>query len=199
MNRNALMSLEEKAVAVLAATAAALRRHVEHAGGGASDANTLELAGAVIAEAGARYGAGYGSPDFPGLTLEHIHATPDAGRSVRLESAVLAALAYEAEAFDGDEPVNGADLVDWFADWRADAKAALEGAPAPAETGGTVRLVPTWRGVLPALLAVLQDGSDKGRELARLELARMARAADMHNAANAGAPADYSDAPARGA
>jgi hypothetical protein len=36
------------------------------------------------------------------------------------------ALAYEAEAFDGDEDVNGGNLVEWFADWRKRMKAEIE-------------------------------------------------------------------------
>jgi hypothetical protein len=38
------------------------------------------------------------------------------------------ALAYESEAFDADEPISGADLVDWFVQWRNQAKAALQSA-----------------------------------------------------------------------
>lgn len=36
------------------------------------------------------------------------------------------ALEYEAEAFDNDEEVNGADLVDWFAGWRRRVKDELD-------------------------------------------------------------------------
>jgi len=28
------------------------------------------------------------------------------------------ALAYQAESFDADEPIDGGDLVEWFAAWR---------------------------------------------------------------------------------
>lgn len=35
------------------------------------------------------------------------------------------ALAYEAKAFEEDDDVNGADLVDFFTEWRAKAKSAL--------------------------------------------------------------------------
>jgi hypothetical protein len=34
-------------------------------------------------------------------------------------------LAYEADAFDNDEEVSGADLVEAFAEWRVDLQAAL--------------------------------------------------------------------------
>lgn len=36
----------------------------------------------------------------------------------QLLGACKAALAYKAEEFDGDQPVSGADLVEWFARWR---------------------------------------------------------------------------------
>ena len=51
----------------------------------------------------------------------------------------------------------------------------------------TVKLEPTWRGVLPALVAALEHGTDDGRRLAKLELQRMATAADYWNAST---PAD---------
>lgn len=41
---------------------------------------------------------------------------------------------------------------------------------------------PTWAGVLPLLLAALDNGTDEGRKIAREELARMAKAADLYNA-----------------
>lgn len=42
----------------------------------------------------------------------------------------------------------------------------------------TIDLTPTWSGMLPALLAILQDGNDAGKTTARQELARMAKGAD---------------------
>lgn len=47
---------------------------------------------------------------------------------------------------------------------------------------GTINLTPTWAGVLPILIAALEDGTDEGRKLAKLELASMAKAADLYNA-----------------
>ena len=35
------------------------------------------------------------------------------------------ALIFEADAFDADEPVSGADLVEWFAFWRLEVRTAL--------------------------------------------------------------------------
>lgn len=46
-------------------------------------------------------------------------------------------LAYERRAFEGDEPVNGADLVDAFAGWRARISQALDG-PANLADSSTV-------------------------------------------------------------
>jgi hypothetical protein len=42
-------------------------------------------------------------------------------------------------------------------------------------------VTPTWQGLLPCLLAVLENGSAEGRAMARVELSRMAQAADLHN------------------
>ncbi len=35
-----------------------------------------------------------------------------------LETLAREALDYERQAFEQDEPVSGADLVDWFCEWR---------------------------------------------------------------------------------
>ena len=35
------------------------------------------------------------------------------------------AVDYASEAFDNDTEVNGADLVEWFADWRGRVQATL--------------------------------------------------------------------------
>ena len=40
---------------------------------------------------------------------------------------------------------------------------------------------PSWAGVLPILLAVLENGTEEGRRIARAELRRMADAADAYN------------------
>lgn len=45
----------------------------------------------------------------------------------------------------------------------------------------TVDITPTWRGVLPILIAGLQDGSREGQRIARIELERMADLADRCN------------------
>lgn len=45
-----------------------------------------------------------------------------------------------------------------------------------------IDITPSWAGVLPLLLAVIEDGTDSGRQLATKELQRMAEAADKFNA-----------------
>ena len=48
---------------------------------------------------------------------------------------------------------------------------------APVPTG-TIDLTPTWTGLLPAFIALLQNGSPEGQKVAREELERMAALAD---------------------
>lgn len=55
---------------------------------------------------------------------------------------------------------------------------------AAARPGRRQLRAPTWTALLPAFFAVMQDGTDEGRRIAREELRRMARAADLWNAAN---------------
>lgn len=44
-----------------------------------------------------------------------------------------------------------------------------------------IDMTPTWSALLPAFVAVLEDGTQEGRRIARLELQRMAQAADYWN------------------
>ena len=44
----------------------------------------------------------------------------------------------------------------------------------------TIDITPTWEGLLPALLMVLERGNAKGREEVLAELRRMAQIADLH-------------------
>jgi hypothetical protein len=53
----------------------------------------------------------------------------------------------------------------------------------------TIDVTPTWSGILPALLLVLENGDPAGKKVAREELQNMARIADLFvtaqkNAAN---------------
>ncbi|MCR0984052.1 hypothetical protein [Roseomonas populi] len=47
-------------------------------------------------------------------------------RSPGMKRLLDEAVAFEAEAFDEDEPVSGADLVDWFASWRVAVRTLLK-------------------------------------------------------------------------
>jgi hypothetical protein len=58
---------------------------------------------------------------------------------------------------------------------------------------GAIDLTPTWRGIIPLLLAGIESGTDKGRAIALAELARMADAADKWNAHVKAAPQRLAD------
>lgn len=45
----------------------------------------------------------------------------------------------------------------------------------------TIDMTPTWCAIMPALLAVLEDGSNEGKKLAREELMDLARKVDALN------------------
>ena len=67
---------------------------------------------------------------FPVVEVAIVHDGADRGigeteayvallaRAPGMKRLLDEALAFEAEAFDDDEPVSGADLVEWFAGWR---------------------------------------------------------------------------------
>lgn len=59
----------------------------------------------------------------------------------------------------------------------------------------TIDITPTWRGVLPLLLAAYADGTAKGRASAFAELQRMADIADAAVAAAKGDAATLHDRP----
>jgi hypothetical protein len=46
----------------------------------------------------------------------------------------------------------------------------------------SIPLIPSWAVAMDILLLVLEDGTDKGKELARAELKELARKVDAHNA-----------------
>lgn len=60
--------------------------------------------------------------------------------------------------------------------------AAREFAAKPAAEPRTIDCTPEWSGLLPVLLALLENGNAEGARTARAELARMAKAADKWNA-----------------
>lgn len=60
-------------------------------------------------------------------------------RAPAMAALLTEALGAFAEAFDIDEPVSGADLVEWFAPWRSRVRELFE---APASGGGADPLRP---------------------------------------------------------
>lgn len=53
------------------------------------------------------------------------------------------AIGYQALAFEADEDIDGGDLTEWFADWRARVKAAMRSTPALPRTTTQGRQVRT--------------------------------------------------------
>ena len=43
----------------------------------------------------------------------------------------------------------------------------------------TVDITPTWRGLLPYMMAVLEDGTHEGKEIVKENFQKMATAADL--------------------
>lgn len=54
--------------------------------------------------------------------------------------------------------------------------------PATAQDPIEIDMTPTWSNVLPLLLAAMEHGTTVGRDAAKIELRRMAQAADKWNA-----------------
>jgi hypothetical protein len=49
----------------------------------------------------------------------------------------------------------------------------------------TIDITPTWEGILPALLAVIENGNFEGKKIALEEITRMAQLADLYVEHNA--------------
>ena len=60
----------------------------------------------------------------------------------------------------------------------AEIKAALRTQHAPR----MLNLTPTWAGIMPALIAAIQNGTSEGEAMARTELMRLAEMTDAANA-----------------
>jgi len=45
----------------------------------------------------------------------------------------------------------------------------------------TIKLTPTWRGIMPGIIQVLENGTEEGRKIAREELMRIAAQLDELN------------------
>lgn len=69
-------------------------------------------------------------PDPTEQALARRHAVLFAA-SKAMAAVLQEALAAFASAFEANEPVPGADLVEWFAEWRIRVRAALDRAGAP--------------------------------------------------------------------
>lgn len=113
--------------------------------------------------------------------------TEDAARR-----ALAARLAEEPAPVD---PAAGLDMgVELITEARpvriaggvAESGMAEEPKPGPAVT--TIDATPTWRGILPALVALVENGTFDGRKVALAELSRMADIADSAVAAAKAAP-----------
>ena len=93
---------------------------------------------------------GYGlvrTAESPALVVAVLHDGTSRGLALAHSTAAVLAVAPTmqrlldealnifCEQFDEDEPVSGADLVDWFAGWRRKAGALLTQPTPPPETG----------------------------------------------------------------
>ena len=54
--------------------------------------------------------------------------------------------------------------------------------PSPAFALGSIDITPTWLALMPAIIAVLQDGTPIGRQIATAQLIGLAKFADDYNA-----------------
>ena len=50
-----------------------------------------------------------------------------------------------------------------------------------AKTVKTINLTPTWKGIMPGIIEVLENGTEEGRKVARAELMRVAEQLDELN------------------
>lgn len=78
-------------------------------------------------------------------------------------------------------------IIDKEGGWIEDAAAQILYGKKPI---GTIDITPTWRAILPILLAAYKDGTETGQRLAFEELQRMAMAADAYNLNSKPAPLD---------
>lgn len=82
-----------------------------------------------------------------------------------LADVVRDALAFRADAFEGDEEVNGGDLVEWFSGWREQAKAAISAPDAAVKIfvvveGGTIQSVFSGRDLVSTTVTVIDYDTD---------------------------------------
>lgn len=51
--------------------------------------------------------------------------THESKNAPSMKAVLREAVDYLAEDFENDEPIDGGDLVEWFCEWREEAKRAL--------------------------------------------------------------------------
>lgn len=144
--------------------------------------------GLIFDEGSAAAAANAGSDDCPYATEGSCRRAWLAGwsfdRDNQLESWHTRGRADHAAsvAREACPYVDGMAAETWLEGWTE--AAADEANRQRTEAGQRViDVTPTWSGLMPALLAVIEDGTDAGREAARAELFRLAAIVDEANAA----------------
>jgi hypothetical protein len=88
------------------------------------------------------------------------------------------AIAYDESLLESDWTPS--DESAWPTETVTESPVVIPVSPSvPIEEVGTVDLTPTWESILPVLMVALVDGTEEGKRMARNELQRMARIADM--------------------
>ena len=70
--------------------------------------------------------AGYSPRSSSTAELTRSPHVEDAIMKNTLDALIEEPLVYEADAFENDEAVSGANLVEWFVDWRRRVRAAMD-------------------------------------------------------------------------
>ena len=103
--------------------------------------------------------------------------------SLKLASAEHKRELFSVSFGSGERLYPDAELVELTAVVKGKKPATMASAIVePSISERVVDITPTWAGVLPLLLAALENGTDKARQAAREELRTMAKAADLYNA-----------------
>lgn len=111
---------------------------------------------------------GFAMPNWNGVRIEHIPTGVMAEWSAERSQHKNKALAME---------LLEKRLEEYY--WQMPQELPVREAEDPATC---IDLTPIWEGVLPMLIAVLENGSGNGKAIATAELKRMAKAADLWNA-----------------
>jgi len=83
-----------------------------------------------------------------------------------LQTLIDEALSHEADAFDNDTEVSGADLVEWFAGWRSRVKDALDAVnrSIQGESDTTPKIYRVTAGDLGEAIDALKEAAEARRE-----------------------------------